>query len=581
MANEQVTEQLEFIRQVATFSGDTRLEKALELIATFPEGSPEQIKLIEEVYTETYSAMQKFLETGQPPETDWEPTIHPAAPEGDDQYDVIIVGSGVGGMTAGVELAQAGAKVLMLEGHSVYGGATHTYTRKGKYIIEAGVESISGLGPMGAVNHFLTRHDLWKELEFLKTEFHFSYNGHYWELPNTMEGWTESLVSRYPDEEAGIRNFFDYAIKAYAEKYSFFEEDRLTPRMPTEEEVMSYAQLHPHNYHLMNTSWGEFMDEYLKDPMLKKEVSMLSHFIGDANENTPTSDMLPLLGYFLIGGFRVKGGSSKLAHAFIGKYQEYGGKIMVNTQVHKFIVEDGKVTGVETNRGNFYAPIIVSNADTRMTFEKLLGLEHLTEEYQELVKGLKPSASAFIFQGAMSKPFKHKAMVTYYFKEPKVLEEYGLTFVRTAYFSSPAHDPSLFPEGEGGLTINLVAKADADFYNRMSPEEYAAFKKRLQEFFMEEIVKEIDQEAYENMIWSEVSTPRSASRFIRTYQGSVYGTKPDRVNEFPKTKTPMPGLYICGAGHLGAGVEAVLISGGFVAEAVKPYFESRQAASVK
>ncbi|MBL0387167.1 NAD(P)/FAD-dependent oxidoreductase [Tumebacillus sp. ITR2] len=576
----QISEQLEFIRQVATFSGDTRLEKALELIASFPEGSEEQVKIIEEVYTETYSAMQKFLETGQPPETEWELTVLPEAPQAEDQYDVIIVGSGVGGMTVGVELAQAGAKVLMLEGHSVYGGATHTYNRKGKYIIEAGVESVSGLGPLGAVNHFLTRHDLWKELEFLKTEFHFSYGGHYWELPNTLEGWVDSLCSRYPQEAEGIRGFFDFAEKAYVEKYSFFESDRLTPRMPTEEEVMSYAQIHPHNYHLMNTTWGEFMDEYLKDPMLKKEVSMLSHFIGDANENTPTSDMLPLLGYFIIGGFRIKGGSSQLANAFITKFQEYGGKIMVNTSVKKFLVEDGKIAGVETSKGNFYAPIVVSNADTRMTFESLLGLEHLSEEYQELVKGLKPSASAYIFQGFMKKPFPHKAMVTYYFKEPKELKEYGLTFVRCAYFSSPAHDPSLFPEGEGGITLNLVAKADLDYYNNMSPEEYAKLKEKLGELFME-IVREIDAETADNMVSYEISTPKSASRYIRTYQGSVYGTKPDRKNEFPKTKTPMPGLFICGAGHLGAGVEAVLISGGFAADAIKPHFEARQAAAVK
>lgn len=576
MSMDQLQEQIEFLKQVAQFTNDARLQGALDMALTLPEGSPQQVGMVAEIYRQVQEAMKGY-QVASAPELEWEPTVLPAAPEGEDQYDVIIIGSGIGGLTAGIEIAQAGAKVLLLEQHYVFGGATHNYVRKGKYHFDAGVETVSGLGHLGAPNHFLTRHDMWKELEFLKTNFHFRFGDHYITLPNELGPWVEDLCKRYPHEEKGIREFFSFTKAAYEEKYSFFEPDRITPRPVTDEERMSYPDLHPHNYRLMTTTWGEFMSEHFTDPMLHREVSLLSHFIGDLNEDTPTSDMLPLLGYFIVGGYRVKGGSQRLADAFVRKFREYGGVAKSSVTVDRVIVEDGEVKGVETKKGTFYAPIVISNIDPRMLYENLLGVEHLNEEYQEKVQTLIPSASAFIFQAILKKPFPHDAIVTYYFKEPIEAPEIGAVFPRCSYVSAATHDPSLVAEGEGQITINLNAPADLERFTSMSKEEYADFKEKALAVGMR-ILKEIDEEAHDNVLWAEISTPKTAFNYMRTYGGSIYNIRPNKARKFPNTNAPVKGLYLCGAGVHGPGVEAVVISGGYAAEKVKPYFEARQAA---
>lgn len=579
MSMDQLLEQLEFLKQVADFTNDARLKGALEMANGLPQGSPEQIGMVAAIYKEVQEAMKGYTQASAP-ELEWEPTILPEAPSADDQYDVIIIGSGIGGLTAGIEIAQSGAKVLILEQHYVFGGATHNYVRKGKYHFDAGVETVSGLGHLGAPNHFLTRHDMWKDVEFLKTNFHFRFGDHYVTLPNELEAWVEDLCTRYPHEAKGIREFFSFTKQAYEEKYSFFEPDRITPRPVTDEEKMNYPDLHPHNYRLMTTTWGEFMGEHFSDPMLRKEVSLLSHFIGDLNEDTPTSDMLPLLGYFIVGGYRVKGGSQRLADAFVKKFREYGGTAKTSVTVEKILVEDGEVKGVETKKGTFYAPIVISNTDPRVMYENMLGMEYLSEEYQEKVKSLVPSASAFIFQAILKKPFPHDAIVTYYFKEPIEAPEIGITLPRCSYVSAATHDPSLVAEGEGQITINLNAPADLDKFLAMSKEEYADFKEKAKAVGMR-ILKEIDEEAYNNVLWAEVSTPKTAWTYMRTYGGSIYNIRHNKARKFPNTQSPVKGLYLCGAGVHGPGVEAVVISGGYAADKIKPHFEARQETLVK
>ncbi|KEO85010.1 phytoene desaturase family protein [Tumebacillus flagellatus] len=579
MSKDQLLEQIEFLKQAAELTGDARLKAALSMIQMMPAGSPQQAGLVAEVYRQVKEAMNGYSQASAP-ELEWEPTILPQAPEGDDQYDVIIIGSGMGGLTAGVELASAGAKVLVLEAHYSFGGAAHNYMRKGKYIFDAGVETVSGLGHLGSVNHFLKRHDLWKEIELLKTSFHFRLGTRYVKIPNTLEAWIDDLCTRYPSDAEGVREFFKIAINAYEEKYSFFAPDRITPRPPTDEEKMSYQQIHPNNYRLMTTTWGEFMGEYLKDPGLRKEVSLLSHFIGDRNEDTPTSDMLPLLGYFIVGGYRIKGGSAKLANALVGKLREYGSTARHSVTVNKIIIEDGVAKGVQTEKGTFYAPVVISNVDPRLTYENLVGLEHLSEEYQAKVATLEPSMSAFIFQGIFSKPFPTDAIVTYYLDEPVEAPEIGLTIGRCAYVSAGAHDPDTLPAGEGQLTINLNYPANADKYANMSKEEYAELKEKLSGTFMK-LLDKIDPELKDSLIWHEISSPKTARQYLRTYQGSIYNIRFDKDRKFPNTNAPIQGLYLCGAGVHGPGVEAVVISGGYASEKIKPHFEARRAAAVQ
>ncbi|MCK9907200.1 FAD-dependent oxidoreductase, partial [Frankia sp. Cpl3] len=85
----------------------------------------------------------------------------------------IVIGSGIGGLTAAVELAKEGARVLVLEQHYLFGGACTTYTRKGGFQFDAGVESISGIGDHGPVTHLLQRHGISDKVEWKRNSYEF------------------------------------------------------------------------------------------------------------------------------------------------------------------------------------------------------------------------------------------------------------------------------------------------------------------------------------------------------------------------------------------------------------------------
>ncbi|HJV45829.1 MAG TPA: FAD-dependent oxidoreductase [Bacillota bacterium] len=197
-----------------------------------------------------YSARRK---RNRYPEMLWEPFILAEPPQEKDKYDVIIIGSGIGGLTAAVELAAAGAKVLVLEQHYLFGGACTTYSRKGGFRFDAGVESISGLGPQGPVNHFLRRHALHEKINWLRNTYQFQLGDESFIIPHDVNAWRDLLQARFPHETKGIEDLFEELETAYHEMYDSFAPDRITPWVPeSHEELLAYPSSHSHYFHWMD-----------------------------------------------------------------------------------------------------------------------------------------------------------------------------------------------------------------------------------------------------------------------------------------------------------------------------------------
>jgi all-trans-retinol 13,14-reductase len=229
------------------------------------------------------------------------------------QYDVIIIGSGVAGLSAALELAAQNKKVLVLEQHYLFGGACTTYSRKGGFKFDAGVESISGLGKNGPVRHFLQRHGLMDEICWLPTSYEFRFDQQIYEIPHNFMEWRNKLIRDFPHEAKGLHTWFEICKAAFEEKYQAFAPARITPNTPvTPEEQKEYAMRHPHYFRWMNSTWGEFLFAHFKDPILIQQLSMLTNYIGDRDLETSAASMFSIMGYFIEGGFRPQGGSGEL-----------------------------------------------------------------------------------------------------------------------------------------------------------------------------------------------------------------------------------------------------------------------------
>ncbi|WCK55685.1 NAD(P)/FAD-dependent oxidoreductase [Aneurinibacillus sp. Ricciae_BoGa-3] len=362
-------------------------------------------------------------------------------------FDVIVIGSGIGGLAAAVELAATGLAVLVVEQHYLYGGACTTYTRRGGFKFDAGVESISGLGQNGPVRHFLLKHNLFDDIKWVRNTYQFRCGDNTYSIPADFGQWRDRLASLFPDEAAGIHKLFHELKSAYFEMYDAFAADRITVLVPqTEEEIQNYAAAHPHFLRWRRSTWRELLDAFIKAPLLRSILSMLTGYVGDLGEETPASSMIPIMGYFIEGGFRPEGGSGVLAAKLVERLRSYGGEVVGSTKVQSILMQGGRVKGVQTDKGTFYAPVIISNADPRVTYEQLVGLENLPAVYGRKVKELTPSMSFFGWAASLDRPFYTAELISYVLPEPVRLEKSGQLVSALGIQSASAADPSPVPK---------------------------------------------------------------------------------------------------------------------------------------
>jgi all-trans-retinol 13,14-reductase len=138
------------------------------------------------------------------------------------KYDVIIIGAGLGGLTAGAKLAKEGKKVLLVEQHDRPGGCATTF-RRGDFTLEVGLHEMDGPSPRDMKTRIFNDLDVFSNVEFIKVpEFYRFINDRYdVVIPHSSEIATERLSALFPSETDGIRAYFNQILnpkKRAAEK---------------------------------------------------------------------------------------------------------------------------------------------------------------------------------------------------------------------------------------------------------------------------------------------------------------------------------------------------------------------------
>ncbi len=309
---------------------------------------------------------------------DWNGEVEPKTPKGENEYDVIIVGSGIAGLVCGALLSRRGYKVLVLEHHSQVGGYCSSFQRGG-FIFNTGVEDVSGLWEKGPVTHLLGVLGLNKNDLFVRNTTKYILKGE--EISaNNLEEFINVLSSMFPEEKDNISSFFSDAEQAYMECYQDAEiygvplPAELIVKVWGERELLDYPRKHPHFYNWMNKTYREKLDEYFKREDLKYLMSALLGYVGTEAEKTPASSALTAcVSYYLHGGYFPKGGAQRFANVLRDFVEEQGGEVLTRHKVDKIVVEKDKVTGVRRGENTFKAPIVVANANAKTTFLELVG----------------------------------------------------------------------------------------------------------------------------------------------------------------------------------------------------------------
>ncbi|WP_414564742.1 MULTISPECIES: carotenoid isomerase [unclassified Anabaena] len=494
------------------------------------------------------------------------PTFSTATSSVDSSFDVIVIGSGIGGLVTATQLAAKKAKVLVLESYLIPGGSSGAFERQG-YRFDVGASMIFGFGQNGTTN-LLTRAldavNVSQETITDPVQIHYH-------LPNKLDlkvervydNFLQNLIAYFRHEEKGIRRFYDECWQVFNCLNSMdllsLEEPRYLLRTFLQHPLacLGLVKYFPQNV-------GDVARRHIKDPELLKFIDMECYCWS-----VVTADMTPMINAGMVfsdrhyGGVNYpKGGVGQIAQKLVEGLEKAGGKIQYQARVTKIITEQGRAVGVQLANGKIYrGQRIVSNATRWDTFEKLLPVEKIPSNEIKWQQSYEKSPSFLSLHMGVKSSVLPEGTECHHI----ILSDWQQMTAPsgTLFVSIPTLlDPDLAPEGYH--IIHAFTPEWMNAWQGLSASEYEAKKEtaagqiidRLEKFF-----PGLDA----GLDYLEVGTPRTHRRFLGRKDGT-YGPIPRRklrgLLEMPFNRTAIPGLYCVGDSTFpGQGLNAVAFSG--------------------
>lgn len=502
------------------------------------------------------------------------------------EWDVIVIGSGIGGMAAAAALSKFGKKVLLLEQHQTLGGLTHSFSRN-DFSWDVGLHYLSGVAPGDSARELIdwlsdTPIDF-VPLGAIYDTLHIGSSAPL-SLSRPYEAQERDLKDRFPDHADAIEAWTKSLHQGREAMYKVFP-TRAMPKIAGD--LLDWWNRHALAKWCARTT-QDVINEITDDPEL---AAVLAAQWGDHGGRPSKASFamhaLISASYLESGSWYPVGGSSAFAKHIIPTITKHGGDARAGARVAGLVFDGERVVGVRTENGaEILAKTVISDIGARETIDALLPANCGHLEWIDEIRSLPFSIAHFVlflgFEGDVEAAGATKANHWIYpTGEVDVIWSAppdGIPPQMTVAFGSlkdPAHDVGPKQRHTGQILVwadwSSVAQW-AELPMGLRGDDYTAFKNKVEETLLAQFERYFPDLA-KLVVYRELATPLSTVTFTGHREGAFYGldVTPQRVAcDALRARTPIPGLFLSGQDVASPGIPGALAGGFLAAASVDP-----------
>lgn len=470
------------------------------------------------------------------------------------KYDVIIIGSGLGGLECAHILSRAGMHVLVLERGKQAGGCMQSYKRHGLNF-DTGFHYIGGLKE-GQSLHAIFKHLGLLNLPWQRLDKYFdriTIGDRTFSFAQGYDAFVEVLTKDFPSSQKGLKKYVNL-LKLYERK----QFDMLNPLL---KESLFYSVL-------FETGAWSYLNELIHDPLL---INVLS---GTCLKTELRKETLPLFSFahgnssFIESSWRLKGDSSLIVKSLTNDINSYGGVIICKSEVIELLEKDGKLKYAKCSNGEIYeGKIFISNAHPHVTNQLIQPTDNLRKRYSNRIKQLENTFGMLtVSLRIKQQSLKYFNWNQYIYKQPNIWDFYQKEEPISGILVSCRipEDESEYVQQIDILTPMIWEKCKTWSQTQVGQrgEEYQQMKERLADeciALAEQFIPGLHQIITERYI----STPLTYRDYTLTPNGSAYGIRKDfnkALTTFLSPRTPISNLYLTGQNLMLHGVHGVTMT---------------------
>ena len=435
-----------------------------------------------------------------------------------DHYDVVVIGSGLAGLTGANTLAKCGHKVLLLEHHYQLGGLATWFTRKGGHIFDISLHGFP-IGMIKSVRKYWSQ-DIadsivqLKGIRFINPQF---------QIDTTFdrEDFTRQLTDHFKVPAETVERFF------------------------TDLRAMNFYDNNPE-------TTGQMFDRYFpgRDDVKRLLMEPIAYANGSTLDDPAITFGIVFSNFMSKGVYTFQGGSDMLIRKMTEELKKNGVEVRKHVVVEKILTEErgGKkqVIGVVANGRTIHCDTVLSNANIKSTVLRIAGEENFSPEFVAETKAVRTNTSSCqVYLGIKKgESIPHIGDLVFTSASPKFSSQ-ELVDLHTTSRTFSVYYPDTRP-GSDRYTVVCSLNSTYEAWNTLSEEEYAREKARL----IEESITALERyipDVRGKLGWTEAATPRTIEHYTRHWAGTSFGTKFEGLKVSMDLPNQLPGLYHAGS----------------------------------